>query len=156
MSSALLQAFSFVLADYATEHKLLPTLYNNQRNYSSFEPPPSPQTLNNSKSNDENSKKSSWIDFSTETTNSFDSSVLTIDRSLNPARTFTLDAVPTTPTIHSRRVRIDLGFSLIDIFLLLVFFVLFFFCHNLIEKKENENVHEEYRSRTSLLLAFDE
>ena len=45
MSNTLLQAFTFALADYVTEYKLLPKLYNNQR-HGSLEPPPSPRSMN--------------------------------------------------------------------------------------------------------------
>jgi hypothetical protein len=55
MSQTLLQAFSFALADYITEYKLLPTLYNNQR-HGSFEPPSSPRSMNTVKFADEPSE----------------------------------------------------------------------------------------------------
>ena len=60
MSQTLLQAFTFALADYVTEYKLLPTLYNNQRHGSS-EPPSSPRTLNNVRFSDESRKLFSSI-----------------------------------------------------------------------------------------------
>ncbi len=56
MSTTLLQAFSFALADYITEYKLLPTLYNNPR-HSSLEPPPSPRSISTVKFSDESSKE---------------------------------------------------------------------------------------------------
>lgn len=55
MSATLLQAFTFALADYVTEYKLLQPFYNNSR-YSSFEPPPSPRLLNPGKFSDETSR----------------------------------------------------------------------------------------------------
>ena len=54
MSATLLQAFTFALADYVTEYKLLQPFYNNSR-YSPFEPPPSPRLLNPGKFSDETS-----------------------------------------------------------------------------------------------------
>ena len=100
MSTTLLQAFTFALADYVTEYKLLPTLYSNQRHIS-FEPPPSPRSMSNVKFADETGtarKRSSLLIV-------FDVvSVFNLDRSMISARTFALDAIPTTPTIHSRRV----------------------------------------------------
>jgi len=55
MSTTLLQAFTFALADYVTEYKLLPTLYNNPR-HNSFEPPPSPRLMNTVRFSDESGK----------------------------------------------------------------------------------------------------
>ncbi len=55
MSSTLLQAFTFALADYITEYKLLLTLCNNQR-HGSFEPPSSPRLMNQVKFAEESSK----------------------------------------------------------------------------------------------------
>jgi hypothetical protein len=52
MSTTLLQIFTFALADYVTEYKLLPTLYNNPR-HGSFEPPSSPRPINTGKFSDE-------------------------------------------------------------------------------------------------------
>jgi len=57
MSNTLLQAFIFALADYVTEYKLLPTLYNSPR-HGSFEPPPSPRMINPGKFSEESSKSS--------------------------------------------------------------------------------------------------
>lgn len=56
MSTTLLQAFTFALADYVTEHKLLPTLYNNNQRHSSLEPPASPRSSNLVKFADESRK----------------------------------------------------------------------------------------------------
>jgi hypothetical protein len=55
MSTTLLQAFKFALADYITEYKLLPTLYNNHR-HNSLEPPPSPRSIYPAKFSDESGK----------------------------------------------------------------------------------------------------
>jgi hypothetical protein len=55
MSTTLLQAFTFALADYVTEYKLLPTLYNNQR-HGSLEPPSSPRSINTVKFADDSSR----------------------------------------------------------------------------------------------------
>ncbi len=52
MSTTLLQVFTFALADYVTEYKLLPTLYNNPR-HGSLEPPSSPRPINTGKFSDE-------------------------------------------------------------------------------------------------------
>lgn len=56
MSATLLQAFTFALADYVTEYKLLQTFYNNSRHSSFEQPPPSPRLLNQGKFSDESSK----------------------------------------------------------------------------------------------------
>ncbi len=56
MSTTLLQSFKFALADYITEYKLLPTLYNNPR-HSSLEPPPSPRSISTVQFSDESSKE---------------------------------------------------------------------------------------------------
>ena len=55
MSSTLLQAFTFALADYITEYKLLLTLCNNQR-HGSFEPPSSPRSMSTVKFAEESSR----------------------------------------------------------------------------------------------------
>jgi len=55
MSTTLLQAFTYALGDYVTEYKLLPKLYNNQR-HGSFEPPPSPRSINTVRFADESSQ----------------------------------------------------------------------------------------------------
>ncbi len=55
MSTTLLNAFTFALADYITEYKLLPALYNNHR-HGQFDPPPSPRTINPVKFADEPSE----------------------------------------------------------------------------------------------------
>lgn len=44
ITNTLLEAFTFALADYVTEYKLLPIIYHNQR-YGAFEPPPSPRSM---------------------------------------------------------------------------------------------------------------
>ena len=86
MSTTLLQAFRFALADYVTEYKLLPTLYNMPRQ-TSFDPPPSPRLFNSTKMSDERNKEFS------------------LDRAVPHARTYTIDnTTPTTPTAQSRRV----------------------------------------------------
>ena len=54
MSNTLLQTFSFALADYITEYKLLPTLFNNHR-HGSLEPPASPRSTATVKFADETS-----------------------------------------------------------------------------------------------------
>lgn len=86
ISTTLLQAFRFALADYVTEYKLLPTLYNTPR-HNSLDPPPSPRLFNSLKLSDETSKEFS------------------LDRTASHARTYTIDnTIPTTPTAQSRRV----------------------------------------------------
>lgn len=82
MSKTLLQAFTYGLADYVTEYKLLPTLYNTPRT-NSLEPPASPRGK-----------------ISDETTREF-----SFDRNTFPARAISIDnPIPTTPITHSRRV----------------------------------------------------
>ncbi|CAF0736616.1 unnamed protein product [Adineta ricciae] len=87
MSNTLLQAFTYALADYVTEYKLLPKLYNSSghvyHRHGSLEPPPSPRSVNT-------------VKFANETT-------FILDRNVPTARTFTADAGPTTPTVQSRR-----------------------------------------------------
>ncbi|CAF2646870.1 unnamed protein product [Rotaria sp. Silwood2] len=82
MSNTLLQAFTFALADYVTEYKLLPTLYNNQR-HGPFDPPPSPHSMNAIKFVDESN--------------------FTVDRNVQTAHTYGVDTVVTMPTVQSRR-----------------------------------------------------
>lgn len=55
ISNTLLQSFTYALADYVTEYKLLPTLRHNQRHIG-YEPLPSPRLTNNVKFTDEQSK----------------------------------------------------------------------------------------------------
>ncbi|CAF0727305.1 unnamed protein product [Rotaria sordida] len=83
MSSTLLQAFTFALADYVTELKLLPTFYNNQR-HGQFEPPsPSPRSVNTIRFVDESS--------------------FALDRNTEAARTHSVDTATTMATVQSRR-----------------------------------------------------
>ena len=60
MSNALSQAFTYALADYVTEYKLLPKLYNSSghvyHRYGSLEPPPSPRSANTVKFANETSR----------------------------------------------------------------------------------------------------
>ncbi|CAM4873794.1 unnamed protein product [Rotaria socialis] len=79
MSSTLLQAFTYALADYVTEYKLLPSLYNNQR-HGGFEPPPSPRSM-------------ATVRFA-------DESNFVLDRNI---QTYGVETIPTTPTLQSRR-----------------------------------------------------
>ncbi|CAF3840940.1 unnamed protein product [Rotaria magnacalcarata] len=79
MSSTLLQAFAYALADYVTEYKLLPTLYSNQR-HGVFEPPPSPRSMTTVKFGDESN--------------------FVLDRNI---QTYGVETIPTTPTLQSRR-----------------------------------------------------
>ncbi|CAF3449227.1 unnamed protein product [Rotaria sp. Silwood1] len=82
MSHTLLQAFTFALADYVTEYKLLPTLYNNQR-HGPFDPPSSPRSMNAIKFIDESN--------------------FVLDRNVPTAHTYGADAVVTMSTVQSRR-----------------------------------------------------
>ncbi|CAF3845624.1 unnamed protein product, partial [Adineta steineri] len=93
MSNTLLQAFTFALADYVTEYKLLLRLNNNNNSnnnshhfnqrHGSLEPPPSPRSMNTVKFADETN--------------------FALDRNVQAARTYTIDTTPTTPTAQSRR-----------------------------------------------------
>lgn len=102
MSATLLQAFTFALADYVTEYKLLQPFYNNSR-YSSFEPPPSPRLLNPGKFSDETSMFFMYFFVFFSTISGWFVG-FALDRNLPTARTFTMETTPTTPTIQSRRV----------------------------------------------------
>ncbi|UJR27028.1 hypothetical protein I4U23_008332 [Adineta vaga] len=101
MSNTLLQAFRFALADYVTEYKLLPKLYNSSNNiyqrHGSLEPPPSPRSMNT-------------VKFANETT-------FILDRNVQTARTFTMDTGPTTPTVQSRRHSTNSTAGLFNIFM---------------------------------------
>jgi len=102
MSSTLLQAFTFALADYVTEYKLLPTLYNNPR-HGSLELPPSPRSINTVKFSDESSK-SLLLSLILYFFIMVFFLAFILDRNIQAARTYTMDTIPTTPTIQSRRV----------------------------------------------------
>ena len=101
VSNTLLQAFTFALVDYVTEYKLLPTLYNNQRQ-SSFEPPASPRAINAVKFADETCKY--FINSLFNEIEYFSYLAFAIDRNVQTARTYTVDTAPNVPVVQSRRV----------------------------------------------------
>ena len=114
MSNTLLQAFSFALADYITEYKLLPTLFANQR-HGSLEPPASPRSTATVKFADEtsNERDMTWmrpaprehrLDKMTRDCTMSLPLAFILDRNVPNSRASAADAVPTTPIVHSRRV----------------------------------------------------